>query len=425
MKCLDDKGRLRVILENKFWAGLTENQPVTYIRELPDGVDALVLFVVPEARLQHVWDEVVKRCKCAKIPVGYVQKHTTIMIADIGGGHYIASTSWTVLLNALSTAAALAAETECHNNIAQLQGLCKTMDEEAFLPLRGDELTNLDMARRIINFSNLALEIVYKAESKGLCSRSKAAPYKYGSGTYIQIGEYKAWLGFDAFTWRHLEVSPIWVTFSPPAPIAEIREKLVSFRTAESPRCFDMNNRSYLWLAVPIYLYIGVEKHRIIEDAVRQIGELKAELDAPKPSGISFNSAQGHERDTNPEFDPDSQDEHIIGETILEVGAEGGSVTLFGNRNDAGQWRFWTQTDETTMNYLLDEEDLRGLGSLVNASESVCSLTDAIALLDKYPWHCMVPLQVHPEFLTVILSEVQKRGTPEDVASWNSHVKRL
>ena len=48
-------------------------------------------------------------------------------------------------------------------------------------------------------------------------------------------------------------------------------------------------------------------------------------------------------------------------ETILEVGAEGGSLTLFGNRDDAGQWRFWTQTDETTMNYLLDEEDLRGL----------------------------------------------------------------
>jgi hypothetical protein len=112
-------------------------------------------------------------------------------------------------------------------------------------------------------------------------------------------------------------------------------------------------------------------------------------------------------------------------ETILEVGAEGGSLTLFGNRDDAGQWRFWTQTDETTMNYLLDEEDLRGLGSLVNASESVSSLTEAFVLLDKYPWHCMVPLQVHPEFLTVILSEIQKRGTPEEVASWNSHVKRL
>jgi len=294
MKCLDDEGRLRVVVENKFWAGLTENQPATYIQELPVGYSALVLFVVPEARLQLVWDEVVKRCKAAEIPVGNVQKHTTMTIAGIGGGHYIAATSWTVLLDALSTAAVLAAETECHNNIAQLQGLVSSIDDEELLPLRGDELTNLGMARRIINFSNLALEIVYKAESRGLCSRGKAAPYKYGSGTYIQIGEYKAWVGFDAFTWRNLGVSPIWVTFSPPTPIAEIREKLVGFRTAESPRCFDMNNRSYLWLAVPIFLATGVEKQSIIDDAVNQIRELKDKL--------GFREAPENSRGLDPEI---------------------------------------------------------------------------------------------------------------------------
>jgi len=287
MKCFDEKGLLRVVVENKFWAGLTENQPVTYIRELPDGVDALVLFVVPQARLEYVWDEVVKRCNYAGIPAGKAQKYSTMTIAGIGGEHYIGATSWTTLLESLSTAAVLAAETECHNNITQLQGLVRAIDEEEILPLRGDELTNLDMARRIINLSNLALEIVYKAESEGLCSRGRAAPYKYGSGTYIQIGEYRAWLGFDAFTWRHLEVSPIWVTFSPPAPIVEIREKLVRFRTAESPRCFDMNNRSYLWLAVPIFLATGVEKQSIIDDAVDQIRELRDELgswEAPETS---------------------------------------------------------------------------------------------------------------------------------------------
>ena len=66
MKCRDGKGQLRVIVENKFWAGLTENQPVTYIQELfhqlPVGVAAL-LFVVPKARLQLVWDEVVRRAE--------------------------------------------------------------------------------------------------------------------------------------------------------------------------------------------------------------------------------------------------------------------------------------------------------------------------------------------------------------------------
>src|SRR5947209_7314002 len=47
MKCFDDKGQLRVVVENKFWAGLTDKQPVTYIRELPKAISAVVLFVVP------------------------------------------------------------------------------------------------------------------------------------------------------------------------------------------------------------------------------------------------------------------------------------------------------------------------------------------------------------------------------------------
>jgi len=36
MKCYDAQGRLRVTVENKFWAELTKNQPVTYLREFQD-----------------------------------------------------------------------------------------------------------------------------------------------------------------------------------------------------------------------------------------------------------------------------------------------------------------------------------------------------------------------------------------------------
>src|SRR6266446_3116350 len=53
-----DGGTPRVFIENKFWAGLTENQPVEYLRllaQFPSPVALLV--VVPEARLQTVWRE--------------------------------------------------------------------------------------------------------------------------------------------------------------------------------------------------------------------------------------------------------------------------------------------------------------------------------------------------------------------------------
>jgi hypothetical protein len=111
----------------------------------------------------------------------------------------------------------------------------------------------------------------------------------------------------------------------------------------------------------------------------------------------------------------------MMNETILELGADGGSLSLFGNKSAEGQWRFWTMTDETTMRDLLDEEDLRGLGSLVSKRGPVSSLPEAFALLDRYQWYRLVPLQIHPEFRSAIQSEVQRRCTPEELAIWNSY----
>jgi hypothetical protein len=153
------------------------------------------------------------------------------------------------------------------------------MDEEAFLPLRGDELTNLEMARRIINYSDLPSDIATEAESRGYCS--KKGLYKthqqYGSGTYIRIGPYVLWLGFDAKAWFLSGVSPLWVEFAASSPTAEIKEKLLRFSNASPQRCFDFAVQAGQ-VSVPIVLTVGVEKQRIVEDAVRQIGELRDEL---------------------------------------------------------------------------------------------------------------------------------------------------
>ena len=423
MMCRDEKGRLRVVVENKFWAGLTDNQPVTYIRELfhecPVGV-AVLLFVVPKARVQLVWSEVVSRCEAAKIPVGDRQNLGAITAAPLGEEHYIAVTTWGDLLGALSAASPLAGEPDCRNDIAQLQGLCRKMDEEECLPLRGEELTNQEMPRRFINFSNLPFGIIDKAVAEKLCIRKTETNYRHGSGVYIEIGGYTAWVGFDRTAWRSLGVSPIWVNFyDASCPIAEIREKLVQFCRVTPRRCFYSEDGRFVM--VPILLPINVEAQRIIDDAVHQLAELKAQLDAPKPSDTPANSVQTHDSGVNSNFAPASQEEQLAVQTILELGAEGGSLNLFGNRDAAGQWRFWTQTDGTTMNELLDEEDLRGLGSLVKTSESVSSLPEAFALLDKYQWRGLTPLQVHPEFRSGILHEVQEKGTPEEVASWSSY----
>ena len=48
-------------------------------------------------------------------------------------------------------------------------------------------------------------------------------------------------------------------------------------------------------------------------------------------------------------------------QVILEVGAEGGSLSISRFRSANGEWRFVAQRDESAMAYFLDEEDLQGL----------------------------------------------------------------
>ena len=57
MTGLDAVGAERLFIENKFWAGLTENQPAGYLDRLRAEGGAVLLFVVPTKRLPILWPE--------------------------------------------------------------------------------------------------------------------------------------------------------------------------------------------------------------------------------------------------------------------------------------------------------------------------------------------------------------------------------
>jgi len=65
---LDESNTPHVFIENKFWAGLTENQPVEYLRRLPATPEpSVLLFTVPAARQTTVWSELERRLDEAAI----------------------------------------------------------------------------------------------------------------------------------------------------------------------------------------------------------------------------------------------------------------------------------------------------------------------------------------------------------------------
>jgi len=110
-------------------------------------------------------------------------------------------------------------------------------------------------------------------------------------------------------------------------------------------------------------------------------------------------------------------------ETILEVGAEGGSLSVVRARAHDGAWRFTVLRDETSLADLLDSNDHHGL-SFSDESGSVDTLAAALQLMDRYPWHRLLPLTLHEEYAAAVMAEVLRRGGTREVARWKSELSR-
>jgi hypothetical protein len=88
-------------------------------------------------------------------------------------------------------------------------------------------------------------------------------------------------------------------------------------------------------------------------------------------------------------------------EVILEIGAEGGSITLYGIPHGT-KWRYFTSANDSTT----DEFDK---SEYPRVSRYVDSWGAALRLLDRYRWHRLYPLTVHPQFQDRVWTVVQLR----------------
>ena len=105
-----------VYIENKFLAGLTDNQPVSYLKNLAKQPHpTMLLVVVPDRRSEEVWGEMMRRLTKEKIPTAEeVAPKGIIHCAKISLNSHeqkIALTSWGNLIASLKdTSSDLATE---------------------------------------------------------------------------------------------------------------------------------------------------------------------------------------------------------------------------------------------------------------------------------------------------------------------------
>lgn len=265
-----------IVVEAKHWAGLTDNQPVTYINRLPEEGPALLVFIAPAARFTTLWPELTGRCNRAGFGTGETQQIAPeFWSATLPKGRHLMLVSWRAVLADITRALERAGEGEALADAAQLAGLCEAMDSDAFMPLRSEEITSVEIPRRFVQFSQLVLDIAARACDAGLCSKKGGLRPGSGigyTGHYLRLGEVVVFLGFDSPHWARHRSTPLWLRIDGKDMKERdaARHALGRLRLENPPRLIEDGGNPW----VPLFLPLGTERERIIDDVLSQLEEI-------------------------------------------------------------------------------------------------------------------------------------------------------
>jgi hypothetical protein len=188
---LDADGNKSVIIEGKFWANLTDNQPNNYLNEITD--EGKILFLAPDKRLNSLKLEIEKRT----------------------GGHTekVVLRSWTEFLNQIERVNNKDHNHRLASDLLQMHELCKKMDTEGMPPLSESDLDPMN-GRIATNFADIIEEcnpILREWEFtdfKGM----KTTSTKYGHGFYFRAHSFTCMLTFDSKKWFSRNThTPFWL----------------------------------------------------------------------------------------------------------------------------------------------------------------------------------------------------------------------
>ncbi len=278
LAAVDEDGSECVLIEAKFWAGLTGNQPVAYLQRLPGGQPSALLFVAPGTRLEPLWAELRRRVteSNAEIPLETEKTDDALRSAAAGGERRLILVSWTSLLDRMAAGASAAGDFRTEADIEQLRGLTVREDSEAFTPLRAEEL-GPDVPRRLMGLKRLVDQATDRLVRSGLANTEglRATHTATGYVRYLWLAGAGAKWGIDYEKWGRLRDTPLWLElrgqedagWKSVKPLREIVQSLDSYRRSDPPGLFELGGIPVM----PFDLPVGVEEDAVLDTIVQRL----------------------------------------------------------------------------------------------------------------------------------------------------------
>ena len=292
----DADGDRRFIIEAKFWAGLTENQPETYLRSMPTDKPSLLLFVAPATRCPTLWPKLLKLS--GGDDAESAQGVTSLATHRLDAQRTLAIISWRALLRRLGTDA----ENTTIEDIRQLEGLCERMDSEEFLPISQEELTGRT-GRRVYQYCELADTLGQLVAQKpwGSTNDVRLSSGQGWCGRYCRIHGYACCIYFSASAWADDDrETPLWLSIKEGGKkwrYSETARKCLT-ATADGREAIDFVDREADgYIAVPLYLPTGLEQDDVLEGLMTQLKRVAARLGETPRSDLGTPTADSSDED--------------------------------------------------------------------------------------------------------------------------------
>lgn len=278
----------RVFVENKFWAGLTDNQPVSYLKQLAAYPKPTVLLVIaPAAREHTLWRELRHRLAAAGFSMTVRSLAAAVpCTADTQTGPILALTSWGSVLSVLEHECA--DDPSARGDLIQLRALCDSADAEAFVPVSRSEVTDQRAPAFVLQLGAIvhaAVDLAVTLKALFIGGLRPQASWER-IGRYVRVsrdvpGGAGAWLGIHFGLWKTHGTTPLWLVFDNGdfGRGLEVRQLIEHWAMRNGILTAEGNNSFCIALEIPD----GEEKDGVTRSLVADIQAIAKKLECLPP----------------------------------------------------------------------------------------------------------------------------------------------
>lgn len=258
----DVNNKEKLIIEAKFWASLTANQPNKYLERLSHG-NSVLMFVCPDLRKISLFEEL-QREITKKYVINKVNSDNFII--ELNNKVFIIIKSWSNINELIKNTLQQAREEQLVSDINQIIGFCNIIDKNSFLPITEEDISPA-IPKKILSYCDLIDKVIDKLGTTISTQGLKATGQRHGYTRYAKAENLGIGLEVNYVSWAENHDTPFYLYLS------EINdnkgwdnsEKIVAIANKIKTQTTYKYFISYDKVCIPLYPLLNDFENKVIE----------------------------------------------------------------------------------------------------------------------------------------------------------------